>query len=272
MEMHKIIRRVMKYERPWSETKLKYKNTAIEHYALSLWYHTSELALLREYLPLLREYCNRSVLLMEELRSLMQIIVEANTGTIRGQKFTISEVNNLNCFRDNAEALLRKRLEEFDPRELLFMYFDLTPKHITDAWVKSCMDRIPAADEIETHKDGHFDNTSLQHHIEELGKGIEETRALPLYTDEQLPIDFLLYAKRIGVPMTNAAYRGLYDFMLEIDAIPAEIVQSHNANTRKYVRENYIKAIYKHSPWMDDYPPLENITEEDLHKMDNEKE
>jgi len=271
MQMPKVMQRAMKYSRDWQETKMKYKNRAIEPYALSLWHHSFDLAILREYLPVLQDYNNRSVLLMEELKSLMELIVEANTGAIHGQKFTISEVDNLNCFRDNAEMQLRKRIEEFDPRELMFMWFDLTPQHIVDAWEECCLNKIPVIEEIECHNDGHFDNDSLRHHISVLEEAIEKTKALPLYSDEQLPLDFLIYAKRIGVPMTNAAYRDLYDFMLEIDAIPAEIVQSHKANTRKYVRENYIKAIYKHNPWMNDYPPLENITEEDLDKMDNEK-
>lgn len=77
-------------------------------------------------------------------------------------------------------------------------------------------------------------------------------------------LNFLLHAKRIGVPLSNQIYRDLYDFMEFLDLIPVHILESHRSNTQKYVRENYIKSLYRHNPWMNDIPPLPNKTAEDL--------
>lgn len=272
MELPKVMERALKYDRAWQDALLEYKNHVIEPYVFSLWSYSFDLVILREYLPVLQDYNNRSIRLLEELRSLMQIIVEANAGTIVGEKFVLREQAHLDSIRDNAEQLLTKRLDEFDPREFLMMWFDLTPEHIVKAWEEKCLYKIPNAEDIEAHEDGHFDTDSLLHHIDVLSTAIEETRAIQLYSDDQLPIAFLLYAKRLGVPMTNAAYRDLYQFMTEYDIIPKQILESHANNTQRYVKENYIKAIYRNNPWMNNFPPKENYIPEDLDKYKLKKE
>lgn len=272
MELPAVMQRALRYSRDWKDALLEYKNHTIEPYVFSLWSYSFDLAILREYLPVLQDYNNRSVNFLEELRSLMQIIVEANTGAIHGEKFIIREEAHRNRIRDDAEELLRKRLDEFEPKEFLYMWFDLTPEHIVKAWEEKCLYKIPVVEEIATDEDGHFDNESLLEHIDILTKAIEETRAIPLYSNEQLPLSFLLRAKRLGVPMNNSAYRDLYQFMTEYDIIPQEILTAHKNNTQRYVRENYIKAIYRNNPWMNEFDPVENYIPEDLDKYKLKKE
>lgn len=79
-------------------------------------------------------------------------------------------------------------------------------------------------------------------------------------------LQFLLHAKRIGVPLNNQIYRDLYDFMEYLDLIPAHILDSHKLNTQRYVRENYIKSLFRHNPWMNDYSPIPNRTAEDIER------
>ena len=272
MELPKVMERALKYDRSWQDALLEYKNHVIEPYVFSLWSYSFHLVILREYLPVLRDYNNRSIRLMEELRSLMQIIVEANAGTIVGERFVIREQAHLDRIRDDAEQLLKKRLGEFDPRELMMMWFDLTPDYIVKEWEEKCLGKIPSVEEIEVRKDGHFDTDSLLRHIDVLSTAIEETKAIMLYSDDQLPISFLLHAKRLGVPMTNAAYRDLYQFMAEYDIIPKQIIESHATNTQRYVKENYIKAIYRNNPWMNDFSPKKNFIPEDIDKYKLKKE
>lgn len=266
MDLTTALQRAQKYDRSWEDVLLEFKNHEIEQYVFSLCYYAYKIVVLREYFPAVREHNQKSIAFMEELCSLMEFIAEANDGALWGEKFVIKDVQMLSVLRNEAESVLRKRLDEFDDKEFHYMTFPLTPDRITEEWNKRCFKKIPVNDNIAQDEDGHFINISLRFHISELNKAIEETKAIPLTYEEYTVIEFLSYAKRLGVPLNNATYRDLYQMMREYDFIPKEILQSHDSNTQRYVRENYIKAIYRNNPWMDNDEPIKNYIPKDFDK------
>lgn len=253
-----------KYDRSLEETRLFFTNRPLRPYVDSLWFEESKLVSMRLFLPTIAKRLNQSVLLLEEIRSLMQLSLEASTGKIEGAHFTLTESKHLEKLRADSEEMLRDRLDNLSMNDQWFTWFPVVPNVLVEKWTEVCLNKIPLIDNIAVNKDGHFSIISLRHHIKVLDTAIEETRSLPLYTEEHLMLNFLLHAKRIGVPLSNQIYRDLYDFMEFLDLIPVHILESHRSNTQKYVRENYIKSLYRHNPWMNDIPPLPNKTAEDL--------
>ncbi len=257
---------MMKYDRSLEDTRLCFTNRPLRPFVDSLWFEESKIIGLRLFLPTITEHLNKSISLLEEIRSLMQIIIEAASGKIEGAHFTIAEPLHLERFRKEAEAMLKDRLTNIGMDEQWFTWFPVVPQHLVERWTDECMNKIPYFDEIALNKDGHLSITSLRHHVKVLDTAIEKTRSLPLYTEEHLMLQFLLHAKRIGVPLNNQIYRDLYDFMEYLDLIPAHILDSHKLNTQRYVRENYIKSLFRHNPWMNDYSPIPNRTAEDIER------
>ena len=264
IDWRSIHENMMKYDRSLEDTRLFFTNRPLRPFVDSLWFEESKIVSLRVFLPTITKRLNQSISLLEEIRSLMQITVEAATGKIEGAHFALTEPKHLSQFRASAEEMLKDRLTNLSMEDQWFTWFPVVPNHLVKKWTEECLDKIPYLDDIEVNKDGHFSVKSLRHHIKALESAIEKTRALPLYTEEHLMLQFLLHAKRIGVPLNNKVYRDLYDFMEYLDLIPAHILESHRANTQKYVRENYIKSLYRHNPWMDTFGPLPNETAEDL--------
>ncbi len=259
-----IVENMKRYDRSLEDTRLFFTNRPLRPYVDSLWFEEAKLVSMRLFLPTIAERLNQSVSLLEEIRSLMQLTFEAASGKIEGVHFTLIKAEYLEQIRAFSEEMLRERLRDISIDDQWFTWFPVVPNVLVEKWTEVCLDRIPLLDNIAVNNDGHFSLTSLRHHIKVLDTAIKETRALPLYTEEHLMLNFLLHAKRIGVPLCNQIYRDLYDFMEFLDLIPAHIVESHRSNTQKYVRENYIKSLYRHNQWMNGFPPLPNKTAEDL--------
>ena len=259
-----IFKDIGKYNRSLEDTRLFFMNRPLRPYVDSLWFEAGKIVDLRVYLPTNTKRLNDNISLLEEIRSLMQITVEAASGKIEGAHFTLRESKHLQQFRADSEAMLRDRLTNLSIVEDLWLsWFPVVPDQLVKKWTEECWDKIPYLEDIAVNKDGHFSIQSLRQHIKALESAIEKTRAISLYKEEDLLLHFLLHAKRIGVPLNNKFYRDLYDFMEYLDLIPAHILKSHRANTQKYVRENYIKSLYRHNPWMNNYPPLPNETADD---------
>lgn len=264
-----IVESMNKYPQTYEEVLSKFKNRPLEPFCFDLWGHTIDLKYMKGYLPAVREYLNRSVLLAEELAGLMELIYEANTGTICGRKFKIAEVDSLNAIRDAAEVTLKKRINDFKIQEFYVLWFPLVPKDFSSRYCEDFLSKIPQPGDILEHKDGHYDNDSLREHIQIMNDARQAALDMIPYPEREFPIAILAHAYSIGAPMKESAFRDLYDFLEMFGEIPEDVRHRHNTTSDPYARQRYIKSIYARNKWIKDLKPLKCLTPENLDDEDD---
>lgn len=266
-----IIKLMKKYPQTYEEILSKFKNRPLEQYCFDLWVYTTELKYMKSILPAVREYLNRSVLLAEELSGLMEMIYEANTGTINGKEFKIAEVESLNAIRDAAEATLKKRISEFKIQEFYMLWFPLVPKDFSNKYCEEFLSKIPQPGDIQEHKDGHYDNHSLRENIQIMNRARQAALDMVPYPEREFPIAILAHAYCIGAPMRESTFRDLYDFLEMFEEIPEDVRHRHTTTSDPYARQRYIKGIYNRNKWIKDLKPLKCLTRDNLGIEDGSK-
>ena len=224
----------------------KFRNTALESYADKIydWYSTTKLPLLdmvwlakdKENIEKMVRQCHEMIIILKDLRQ----------SKVYWRDVVITDLPIPHKIEHIIQKELISIIGEIGYTAGVGLASDPLIVEATKVKWSSALGWLPLAESFEYDEDGRFTQETFDDASERIERTYKEAQSLFQLNNGLLMHEFLKYVKSLGVPMTNKTYLQVYRCLEHFNWLPKETAKAHQKTTSRYVRENYIKAAFRH--------------------------